>query len=176
MLLSSSLLSLRSAGTALLKVMRVLPAFIPTKNETRVTEAQRNGSNHNHNTLEDDERNFLADQAAIVPILQLGDTVCASGKYEKDRRGQAEEKGVEAPTKASSAARPHISNHVVGKADDKGGQDNDLQSQTGHGDIDAEPIVAVRVARHGAASGLKNKTDGIKGNEDPVEQLRIETG
>lgn len=138
--------------------------------------AQSNNSKHNKNTLENNERNFLTDQLSIVSVPQLSDTECATSKNEQNGRGQTQEKGIEAPAKRLCAAGPQVPNHVVGEAAHKCGQDNDLQRQTGHGDVHADLVVAVGVGGQGAAGGLENQADDVEGDEDPVEELGVEAG
>lgn len=69
-----------------------------------MAKAEGNGGKNNENTLEDDEGNLLTDEAAVISILQLSDTVCATSKNEGDGRREAEEESVEAPAKGLGSA------------------------------------------------------------------------
>lgn len=71
-------------------------------------------------------------------------------------------------------AGAHVADHVIGKNDDEGSEDDDLEDKTSHGDIDAQ-VTAVVTGRHSTTGGLEDKADNIEGDEDPVEQLRLKS-
>ena len=116
----------------------------------------------------------MGDDLAAVPLLQLGDTVGATGEDEDDGDRQAGKEGLEAPAKSGHAARAPVAEHVVGEGRDEDGDDDDLEDQAGHGNVDADAITGLGSGQ-GAASGLEDETDDIGGDEDPVEQLRLES-
>ena len=146
------------------------------KHQARMSKAKRNRSQHYRNAFKRNERGLLPDQLAIVSVLELSNTVRASRKDNENRRRQAAEKHLEAPAKDLCSAGAQVSNHVVGKGGDKGSQDNDLQGETGQGDVDARVLGVVGFGRQGTAGGLQDEADDVKGDEDPVEELRLEAG
>lgn len=141
-----------------------------------MTKAKRNGSQHNRGTFKCNKRTFLSDQLAVVSVLELGNTVRASRQDNDNGCREAAEKRLEAPVKRLCSVGAQVSNHVVGIGSDKGSQDNDLQGETGHGDVDARVVGGRGLGRQCTASGLQNEADDVKRDKDPVEELRLEAG
>ena len=142
------------------------------EDETRVAEAESDGSKNNHDTLKDDEGDLVLDKITIITILQLGDTVDASGEDEDDGGGETGKEGLEAPAKVGGATRAPVADHVVTESDDEEEKDDDLQDQTSHGDVDTHVVVGR--GGHGTTGGLEDEADDIEGDEDPVEELGLE--
>lgn len=143
------------------------------EDETRVAEAESDGSKDNHDTLKDDERDLVLDELTIITILQLGDTVDASSEDQDDGGRETGKEGLEAPAKVGGETRAHVADHVVAESDDEEEENDDLQDQTSHRDVDTNGRVAGR-GGHGTTSGLEDEADDIEGDEDPVEELGLE--
>ena len=167
------LLAVRTAVLA----RRPLTALVAlVKHEGRVAAQQGDTGEDHHDALEDDERNLLAEEGAGVAVLELGDTVGAAGE---DKEGGGEEAGEEddgAPggKLAAGAAGAGEADEVVGKGAEEDDEHNDLQGEARHGDVDAGAVVALLLGGEGAAGGLQDEADDVKGDEDPVEELGVE--
>lgn len=161
-------------GYTLLALGNTVGVLGLVEDETRVAEAEGDGGKDDDEALEDDEGDLVLDQFAIIPILELGNTVDASGEDEDDGGREAGKEGVETPAKVGGVARAPVAEHVVAKGHDEEEEDDDLQDQTSHGDVDAH--AAVGRGGHGTAGSLEDEADDIKGDEDPVEELGLEAG
>lgn len=138
-----------------------------------MSKKQSHGSKNDEDSLEHNERDLLADQIPVVPILQLGYTIGATSQNQQGGGYETAEKGFQAPTKVPSAAKARISNHVVGEASRERSQNNDLEGETSHGDVDAQLVVP---GRYGTPCGLEGEAHDVEWNEDPVEECGIEAG
>lgn len=167
-------LSVGLGGYGALGVGHVLAGGLTVEDETRVAEAEEDGGHENEAALEGDEGTLVVHDVAGVPVLELGHAVGAAGEDEDDGAEEADEEGLHPPAEGLHAARPPVADHVVGEDCDEGHQDDDLQDQTGHGDVDAGVVGAVGVGRQGTARGLQDQADDIGGDEDPVEELGLE--
>lgn len=146
------------------------------KHQARAAKHERDDGEHDHDALEHDERRLLAKERAGVAVLELRDAVRAA-RQDKDARGdEAAEEG-DAPPRAELGARAAGSrqaDHVVGKGSHEEHNDNDLQDQAGHGDVDAGAAAVVLRRRERAANGLQDQAHDVKGDEEPVEELRLD--
>lgn len=140
--------------------------------EAGVTPAESSGSQEDANALQDDEWGLVGDNLATVAFLELGDTVCATGEDENDGSGQTTEESHEAPIHGGHATGAPVSEHIVGEGGNEGGDDDDLEDQAGHGEVDTNIAVGLG-GGYGAAGGLEDEADDIGGDEDPVEQLGL---
>lgn len=141
-----------------------------------MSEAEHRRGQKHKDALQHDEGSLFLDELAVVAVLQLGNTVGATGQDEQRRRRQAGEEGSEAPAEAGGAAGAQVAEHVVAKGDDEEDQDDDLQAETGLGDVDAGLVGAGGVGGHGAAGGLEGEADDVEGDKDVVEELGLEAG
>lgn len=146
------------------------------KHQARAAKHERDAREHDHDALQHDEWRLLAEELASVAVLQLRDAVHAARQDEDARGHEAAEKG-DAPPRpelGAGAAGSRQPDHVVGKGDHEERNDNDLQDQAGHGDVDAGAAAVVLRRRERAANGLQDQAHDVKGDEDPVEQLRLD--
>lgn len=139
-----------------------------------MSEAQHRRGQEHKDALQHDKGRLLLDELAVVAVLQLGDAIGAASEDQQRRRRQAREKGRQAPAEAGAAAGPQVAQHVVAKGDDEEHQHNDLQAETGLGDVDARLVGAGAVGGHGAAGGLERQANDVEGDEDVVEELGLE--
>lgn len=142
--------------------------------QTRVAEAKGNSREDNDDTLKADEGTLVLDHVTVVAVLQLNNTVDAPGEDEYGRGAQADQESVEAPAKLGTAAGEQVADHVVGEGCDEGDEDDDLERQTGHGDVDTRVVAVAGRGRHGTACGLEDEADDVEGDEDVVEELGLE--
>lgn len=141
-----------------------------------MSEAEHRRGQKHKDTLQHDKGGLFLDELAVVAVLQLGNTIGTTGQDEQRRRRQAGEEGSEAPAEARGAAGSQVAEHVVAKGGDEEDQDNDLQAETGLGDVDTGLVGAGGVGGHGASGGLQGEADDVEGDEDVVEELGLEAG
>lgn len=144
------------------------------QSQARVSKAEHARGQKHKDALQDNKGSLFFDELAVVSVLQLSNTVGATGQDEQRCRRQAGEEGSEAPPKGGTAAGSQVAEHVVAKAGDEEDQDNDLQTETGQGDVDARLGGAGGVGGHGASGGLEGEADDVEGDEDVVEELGLE--
>lgn len=48
-----------------------------------------------------------------------------------------------------------------------------MEYEAREGDVDAGLVLAVGDGGHGAAGGLEDEADDVRGDEDPVEEFRV---
>ncbi|KAI9166612.1 Boty-Like Retrotransposon [Paramyrothecium foliicola] len=169
-------LALKAGAAALLAVRGGLAGSLAVEDHSSVAEAEGDGGDNDDGTLEDDEWDLVGDELAVVAVAKLDDTVDASDQDEDGGAGQAGKEGVDAPAETSEATGHEVANHVVTKGADESDEDNDLEDEAGHGNIDTDIVALVGVARHGTAGGLQDEADDVGGDEDPVEELGPESG
>lgn len=139
-----------------------------------MAKAKSNSSQDDHNTLEDNKGDLVLDQVTIVTILELDNTEDTSSKNEDNGSGETNEESVDAPAKSRAITRAPVSEHVVGKGSNECSQDNDLKDQTSHGDVDTKVAVVI-AGGQGTTGSLENEADDIERNENPVEELGLES-
>lgn len=137
-----------------------------------MTKAKSDSGKDDDNTLENDEGDLVLDQIAIVTLSELSNTVDASSEDEDDGSRETSEKSNHAPAKSFGPAGSPISDHVVGEDGDEDNEDNNLEDETGHGDINTN--AAVGAGGHGTTGSLENEADDVEGDEDPVEKTGLE--
>jgi hypothetical protein len=164
------------AEAALLGVGGALAGSLAVKDHAGVAEEEGKDGNNNEDTLEDDEGDLVGDELAVVALAQLGDTEGASAEDEDGGDGQAREEDIDAPAETLEAAGHGVADEVVSKGNDKGKEDNDLEDEAGHGDVDADVVAVTGLGGHGTTDGLEDEADEVKGDEDPVEELGLEAG
>lgn len=143
-----------------------------------MAKAQSKRSENNDNTLKNNEGGLLANQLSVVAVLELGNTVGTTGENQEAGSGETGKESLISPSEARGSVDAQVADHVVGKGADEGSQDNDLQSQTGHGHVDAQVgggAALAGVGGHGTAGGLEDEANDVKGDEDVVEQLGLES-
>ena len=85
--------------------------------------------------------------------------------------------GLQTPSEAGHAAGAVEADHVVGESSDESDNDDDLEDQTGHGDVDARVVGIVGFfCGDGTTGSLQDQADDVGGDEDPVEELGLEAG
>lgn len=137
-----------------------------------MTKAKSDSSKDDYNTLENDEGDLVLDQIAIVTLSELSNTVDASSEDEDDGSRETSEKSNHTPAKSLGPAGSPISDHVVGEDGDEDNEDNDLEDETSHRDINTN--TAVGAGGHGTTGSLENEADDVEGDEDPVEKTGLE--
>lgn len=173
---------LGSGHAGLLDVGRSLASGgLLLEDKTRVTPGQGHGGQNNQGTLEHDEGDLVGDDLAGIALPELGDTVGATREDEEDGRGETAEEGGHPPAHVDHAARAPVAEHVVGKGEDEEEDDDHLEDQTRHGDINTHTatgigFVAAGLGGQGTAGSLEDETHDIGGDEDPDEELGLEAG
>lgn len=111
-----------------------------------------------------------------IPFTQLVDTVRAPREDQHDRQRQEPEKRLFATCQRPRDVGPRVADHVVGEEGAKGDEDDDLDDEAGHGEVDAHVGAARRGGAQGAAGGLKDEAEDVKGDEEPVDVLCGDAG
>lgn len=153
-----------------------LGSSLAVKDEARMAEAERNGGDDDEDALEENKGHLVGDDLASIALPELGNTIGATGEDEQDAGEQAGEEGPLAPAHGAHAAGAPVAGHVVPKGGEEGDEDDDLEDEAGHGDVDAGLVGAAGVGGQGAAGGLEDEADDVGGDEDPVEELGLEAG
>jgi hypothetical protein len=137
-----------------------------------VAKAKSDSSKDDDNTLENDEGDLVLDQITIVTLSELSNTVDASSEDEDNGSRETSEESNHAPAKGLGPVGSPVSDHVVGEDGDEDNEDNNLENETSHGDINTN--VAVGAGGHGTSGSLENEADDVEGDEDPVEKTGLE--
>jgi hypothetical protein len=115
------------------------------------------------------------EQRAKISAAQLVDPVRAAQQDEDDGKGEEEEEELDAEVGLLQSVDAEVPDQVVGAERDKAEQREDLEGEAGQGNVDADVVLARRLGRGAAAAGLEGEGGDVAGDEDPVEELRVET-
>jgi hypothetical protein len=147
------------------------------KDEAGVGDAQAKGGEDDHNSLETDEHGLVRDDFRVdVSLAELVTPVDASRKNQDDGCGQEDEEDGHGAGYGGAGGAAEVAKEVVSEHDAKGKQDDDLEDQAGHGNVNANLAGASGGRGHAAAGGLEDEADNVGGDEDVVEEFGVEAG
>lgn len=115
----------------------------------------------------------------MVSLAQLVNTVDAAHKDEDNGGGEAAEEETLATANGAAGVgldAADVAPHVVAKEDAKGEEQDDLQDESGEGDVDANVVGAGRDGGDGAAGGLQDEAEDISGDEEDPEEAGPDAG
>jgi hypothetical protein len=128
-------------------------------------------------SLETDEHGLVRDDFRVdVSLAELVTPVDASRKNQDDGCGQEDEEDGHGAGYGGAGGAAEVAKEVVSEHDAKGKQDDDLEDQAGHGNVNANLAGASGGRGHAAAGGLEDEADNVGGDEDVVEEFGVEAG
>lgn len=144
-------------------------------------QSEVSGSSHDKGVwdvrrLENHEQRLVADKGPIIALLQLVDAVDAANEDQDGGKEQETEEQLHPRPQRASGRLPDVAYHVFDEHADKEDEGGDLEDQTGDGDPLAGLVAAASLrGRESAAGGLEDERHNVAGNEEPDEELGVES-
>ena len=116
-------------------------------------------------------------QRAIIPITQLINPIRAPYQNQQHAHRQKPRKHLKPSTQLPLPFRPlHKSPAILEHQADENAESEDLEGETGDGDVDGSLAAAGGLRGEGAANGLEDEGEDVAGDEEPVVEFGGETG